>query len=35
MLVFTIGGSPSGWFNEFVKEKKLEPGEKVDEELHL
>ena len=29
------GGSPRGWTNEFVKEKKLEPGEKAYEELYL
>ena len=35
VLVLRVGGSPRGWFNEFVKEDKLEPGDKVHEELYL
>ena len=27
VLVLRVGGSPRGWFNEFVKEKKLEIGD--------
>ena len=35
VLMLRVGGSVRGKFNEFVKEKKLEPGDKVYEELYL
>ena len=34
LLMLRLGGSLRGWFDEFVK-KKLEPGDRVYEELHL
>ena len=35
VLMLRVGASLRGWFNEFVKEKKLAPGVRVYEELYL